>query len=550
MSGMAAGNQKGFVWMARLSGKSAGNYQNPSDGKVFGSSFNELNYSGMLGLAKNWGYSRLYISSFNQAINIIDGARDLMGRFTKTVAIDGQAKVITADAEDLNSRNINAGNAQLLNNYKISTNNYFALGKGSITANLSYALNQRQEFANVLLPDQPDLFFYLQTYYYDVRYNFAEKNGFETTIGSNGMQQSMQNKGLEVLYPNFRLFDNGLFVFVKKSLPKLKMSGGIRYDTRQLKIEKLFVDNNGRFQSSPQNSVETRFEGLNKQFGNITASFGMVYDLKENLKIKLNLGRGFRAPSVPEISSNGEHAGTFRFEYGNINQASEVAFQTDLGLTYDTKNLYFDLNFFQNSIQQYSYSERVQKDGRDLFINNVPAYRYVQGNARLRGIEATFTINPAHLKWLSFTQNYSLVRGVNRSAIGSDAKFLPFMPPPRWISQLKITKNNWRKWFRNLYAQAELEIHQAQNQALLANNTETNTPSYNLINIGFGGDLLNANKQTLFSVYFSLNNATDAVYQNHQNRLKYLELNPVSGQRGIYNMGRNLSIKLLIPFLF
>lgn len=46
------------------------------------------------------------------------------------------------------------------------------------------------------------------------------------------------------------------------------------------------------------------------------------------------------------------------------------------------------------------------------------------------------------------------------------------------------------------------------------------------------------------------NNLTDKAYQNHLSRLKYTDINPVTGRQGVYNMGRNFGIKLLIPLSF
>ena len=40
---------------------------------------------------------------------------------------------------------------------------------------------------------------------------------------------------------------------------------------------------------------------------------------------------------------------------------------------------------------------------------------------------------------------------------------------------------------------------------------------------------------------------TNRAYQNHLSRLKYLDVNQVTGRRGVYNMGRNFSIKIVVP---
>jgi iron complex outermembrane receptor protein len=554
MSGVSAnlaGNSNGFIWSGRISMKDAKNYQNPADGRVFGSNFNELNYSGMLGINRKWGYSRLYFSKFGQKINIIDGLRNERGKFVQKVFINNQEKLQEVTEHELESRTINPANSQNLSNYKISSNNLYFFDKTSLSLNIAYAQNHRKEYGNIQKPLEPDLYFFLQNLYYDVRYNFAENNGWETTLGSNGMWQSMQNQGNETLYPNFNLQDKGIFIFSKKKLHRWIMSGGLRFDHRNLEINKLYVDQNGKFQTHELGAVEERFSGLQKSYANLTGSFGAVWKVTDKLSVKANLARGFRAPSVPELASNGEHAGTFRYEKGNVNQQSEVSLQSDLGITWESSSLYVDFNIFRNHIQHYTYSERVQNtSGKDSTVAGVPVFQYVQGNALLWGIEGSITFNPESARWLSFTQSYSMVNGQNQQANNDSLKYLPFMPPPRWISQVKLTKNSWGNHIKNLYIMAEWEYNQTQNQVLLAYNTETPTPSYQLLNIGMGTSIINRQKKTLMSIYISANNLLDTIYQSHQSRLKYLEQNQVTGRAGVFNMGRNISIKLLVPIDF
>ena len=356
----------------------------------------------------------------------------------------------------------------------------------------------------------------------------------------------MNNKGNETLYPNFNLADKGIFVFSKKKWNNWIVSGGLRYDYRQLNISQLYVDANRKFQTSPQGAVEERFSGLSNSYSNITGSLGVVYKLNSNLSLRTNTARGFRAPSVPELSSNGEHAGTYRYEIGNVNQKSEVSLQTDIGFTWENRQWYLDVSWFRNQIQHYTYSERVQApNGKDSLINQVPVFRYVQGNALLQGLEATVNFTP--VPWLSFNQSYSMVKGINQQAINDSSKYLPFMPPARWISQVKWSKKTWGKYVENVYFLAELEHHQTQNQVLLAYNTETITPAYTLVNLGTGMTWRNKDKKTIASLYINVNNLFDLAYQNHQSRLKYLDTNPITQRRGVYNMGRNVSIKLVVP---
>jgi iron complex outermembrane receptor protein len=54
----------------------------------------------------------------------------------------------------------------------------------------------------------------------------------------------------------------------------------------------------------------------------------------------------------------------------------------------------------------------------------------------------------------------------------------------------------------------------------------------------------------LFSLNLVGSNLGDVAYQNHLSRLKYAAENLVTGRTGVFNMGRNYSIKLNIPLSF
>jgi iron complex outermembrane receptor protein len=554
LSAQVAGNKNGLAWLAHVSRKSAGNYRNAFDGRVYGSNFDEpINFNGFVGLNKRWGYSRVYLVRSFQRFNIITGERNERGRFTTaTILPDGEENSRAVTDAELRSRDLIPYNSQRLLNSKIAWNNLLNFQNGgSLSLNLSHARNRRAEFGDVTRPWEPQLDLLLYTNYYDARYNFAPKNEWELTVGTNGMVQRLDNQGFQVLYPNYDLFDNGVFLFAKKNFERLKLSGGLRYDLRVLDIGRLYLDDEGSFQVTPQGPGSERFPGFERTYQNLSASLGGVYNLTERLAIRLNGSRGFRAPTVPELSSNGIHAGTFRYEIGNLRAVPEVAYQGDIGLTYESPDWYLDLSLFQNSIQNYTYSERVQSStGQDtLFNGSVPIFRYTQGNARLRGMEGTVTYNPRAARWFSLTQSYSSVFGENLSATETDSRYLPFMPAPRWITQLKLTRDRWAKnRFRNLYATVDLEIHQRQDRFLAAFGTETATPGYQLVNLGVGGDVVADGRRTLFSVYVSANNLFDVAYQAHQSRLKYLDVNAATGRTGVFNMGRNLSLKLVVPF--
>ena len=60
-------------------------------------------------------------------------------------------------------------------------------------------------------------------------------------------------------------------------------------------------------------------------------------------------------------------------------------------------------------------------------------------------------------------------------------------------------------------------------------------------------NVVNDNGKKVAEFYFTADNLLDKAYQNHLSRLKYADENAVTGRRGVYNMGRNITFKVVIP---
>jgi iron complex outermembrane receptor protein len=436
--------------------------------------------------------------------------------------------------------------------FKLATDNSFNAGKNRITFTLGYQRNQRQEFGNVLDPSAMALYFDLGTINYNLQYHFAEKNNWKTTIGVNGMEQTNKNKGEEQLIPEYSLFDIGGFIYTQKRINKFSLSGGIRFDNRSVDSKELMVGS------------DLKFAGFKKNFSNVSGSAGFTYEAGKTVTLKFNLARGFRAPSIPELASNGAHEGTNRFEYGEQNLKSETSLQADAGIVLNSEHVSFNASIFYNSLKNFIYYRKLQAvgGGDSLIINGAEtffAFRFNQDNAKLFGIEFNLDIHPHPLDWLHIENTFSWVRGLlNQEQDGS--KNLPLIPAARLISEIKIdllkkarltAKNKSNevgqgKTIRNFFVKAEVDNTFSQKKPFTGFDTETATQGYSLLNAGFGGEVRHKEK-ILFNIFFGINNISDVAYQNHLSRLKYAPENMVTGRTGVFNMGRNFSVKLNIP---
>ncbi len=548
-----AGNLNGFNWQARLSSKQAGNYRNRYDGRVYNSGFNELNGSGYVGVNKSWGFSHLSFSSFNQNIGLVEGERDATGNFLKAVPeTDSTITEVPVTGNDLKGYGLDIPR-QGINHRRLALQNNFIIGGSRLAVNADWQQNLRKEYGNPLDENEKSLYFDLETVSYDAKYFLPEVNGWESTFGVSGMHQRNLNKGVEFLIPEYQLQDGGIFGFTKKTMGALDLSGGLRYDLRTIHSDQLLLDETEQPVTNPEQAALTKFSGFKVNYSNISGSLGGTYAFSESVLVKLNAARGFRAPNIAELASNGIHEGTIRYEIGNADLKPETSLQFDAGLNVNTDHVTLDISVFRNGIRQYIFAEKLAgAAGGDSLTGNPddlnPTFKYTQGNARLVGGELSLDIHPHPLDWVHFENTFSLVRGRQKYQPDS-TRNLPFMPTPRLQSEIRINFKKPGEALRNLYARVELEHNFRQNRIYSAFGTETPTAAYTLINAGFGADISNG-KHTLCSVYITGNNLLNTAYQNHLSRLKYAAVNEATGRSGVYNMGRNVSVRLVVPVTF
>lgn len=484
-----AGNQQGIVWNWRWSEKDAGEYKNKVDGRVPGSQLHERALTGMLGVNRSWGYSHLKLSGYYLKPGLVEGERD-------------------EETDELEPSEA----FQKIYHYKAALDNSFLVGDGSIKAVVGYQQNRRKEFENA---DEPGLDFRLHTVNYDVHYQSPSGNVLTYAAGVSGMWQHSENLGDEFLIPSYKLFDIGAFASATYSFDRLTMSGGLRFDNRHL--HSYAFEDDG----------EPRFTDFTRNFQGLTGSLGAIYNLSDRLNVRLNVSRGFRAPNLSELGSNGEHEGTFRYELGNNDLSPEYSWQGDLGVDYSSEVFSAQLSIFGNHISNYIFLQRLVDD----------QYQFTQGDARLWGGEVMVDFHPVEQLHYDNTFSYVNARLLHQD---EDARWLPFTPAPRWTSNLRYDIIRDGKVLNNTYVSVGLECFLRQGNVHTANDTETATSSYTLFNMSAGTDV-RFHGRRLCSVYLTATNLFNRAYQSHLSRLKYAD------GPGIYNMGRNIGVKLIVP---
>ena len=548
-----AGNHNGLVWSIQASGEQAHCYSNPKDGYVLGTAWNQLNGRLVLGLYRSWGYSRLTMSDLNRRIEIPDGNRDSSGNF---IYDDPQNGSFYPTHSDFLSYKANIASDKILGEFQAWWQNSINLGKGRIGLDIGFTRSIHHDIqtgtvasGNLLINDIPFSFKYQLT---------GDNSGLKLTTGVNGLYEFQKNGEAppapyvpDYEIPNYTNFEIGSYAIVEKNYKNLTLSGGVRFDRTNFVGDAMSLNSDGNIVpvGTPDSTVQ--FNSFNNTYSGLSGSLGASYQLPNNNCVKLNVSKSYRAPAINELTSNGLNIGSNLVDLGNINLKAEQGYQVDLAYGYDGKNVSFEADSFFNNINNFIFANRT-----DAVSNGFPIFQYLSTNtAIIEGVSGFLNIHPKAIKWLEFDNGFTYI--YSRIPHQADSiRHLPYMPAPHLKSEFKFRFNDWHhSIFKGTYIKCGLLHEWAQNNVYSAFSTELPSAEYTIFNAGFGTNLVNTKtKKTICSVYVNCTNLTNVAYADHLNLAQYfLAYNGTPStvtqqNQGIYNMGRNISFKLIFPF--
>lgn len=494
-----------FKFLARGTYNTHLDYKVPNGDRVTNTRFNEKDFKAGLGYN-----SDKYVSEF---------------RYNYTDSEIG----ITEGIENQSSQRTPELPFQEIDNHILSLHNHLFFENSKLDFDLGYVFNHRKEFEEHEEDHDDDhdddhdeehidaaLNMKLKTFTYDIKYQFPKIKNFESIIGIQGLSQRNNNFGEEILIPNAKTNDFGILASVLLSLnEESSLQGGIRFDHRNLSTE--------RHEIQHEDEVHI-FEALNKSYQNITGSLGYKSLFLKHIITRLNLASGYRAPNLAELTSNGVHHGTNRFEIGNPNLKSEQNFQIDLSLEYQNEHFEVFANGFYNKINDYIFISPT-----DEIEDGFKVFTYKQNDANLYGGEFGFHFHPHPLDWLHLESSFETVTG---RQVNDD--YLPLIPANKLANTIR-GEFRGNETFNELYVSLNLDSYFSQNNI---SEFEEKSIGYNLFNLRFGGNI-SINKSDL-RIKLSINNLFNESYISHLSALKLDD---------IPNPGRNFTLGVNFDFL-
>lgn len=398
---------------------------------------------------------------------------------------------------------------QSVENNLLSLNNIIYLKNSKLDIDLGYIANDRTEFED---SNNAVLHMKLNTLNYNSKFHLPKTGKIETILGIQGMHQTNKNFGKEYLIPNATTNDFGIFGTSNFEWKENVIQAGLRFDNRTIASEEYGIV-----------GEEGYFSSIDKSYNSFNTSLGYKTNLNDDLALRLNVASGFRAPNLAELTSNGVHEGTNRYEIGNTNLKTEQNVQTDLNIEYNRPHFEFFAGAFYNHVNNYIYSSPSGE-----FIEENEIYNYIQDNAKLYGGEVGLHFHPHPLDWLHFESTFETVIGEKQ-----DGDYLPLIPANNWTNTIR-SEFDIKNWLTDGFALLNISNTFKQDNV---SGFETKSNGYTLTNIGFGGSI--SFSEINFDLSLNVNNVFDKSYISHLSRLKV---------DGIQNIGRNIiaSIKFNI----
>jgi iron complex outermembrane receptor protein len=328
----------------------------------------------------------------------------------------------------------------LENNWKINRKNKLHLSSGFSSHNRSLIKN-----------NAPFIGMVLKTLTFDARWKH-KKEQWQFIQGVQLSDKTVNNYGQHYLLPDARQLTGGIyFTFITETPSADTWQAGIRWDL-------------GRVQTG-KDSI--RSFALDKTLKDFSFSGGWKKQT-EFTNLRLTLSKGFRAPNLAELTSDGVHAG--RIEKGNANLKNETNWQGDFNFEFKTIHFEWFVNMFYNRIYNYIY---LAPTGQ--MQNNLSVYAYKQSDAYLYGGETGFHFHPHFLHNIHLSVSYETVTGKK-----SSGQYLPLMPPDRVVGRLQFLpqRENTDSWDYR----AGLEWNYILPAYRLADN-EIYRPDYHLVHL-------------------------------------------------------------------
>jgi len=489
----------------------------------------ERNYSAAIGYNKEHYGLNVYYSHFNTQLGVFTYSD--ASNPTQLQELFAESKPINFPLSYYLNRPggyyaINRG-YQLVDHDLFKASGYLKYGSfGKLEATFARQTDMRQEYSldppyvgpGVNPDNVPENNFDLITHTAELIFEHNDWHNITGSIGSSFITQGNVYTGTSFapVIPNFRNYGGGLY-WIEKWNPNTSftLEGGIRYDykwQREYQID----------QTTVQQYLTTQ------QYNSSTATIGAIYRFTPKLSVNLNVGNGWRAPSVYELYAYGIHGATSTWEQGDSLLNVEKAYNSTASLRYESDELEIEFGGYANLIDNYMYAKPTLTYHTTI-IGTFPVFQFTQTNALFKGVDldAKWHIS----KHLTFEPKMTLVFANDLT----NHDYLVLVPPQRFQNSMSY---KWKKLghLKNVFINVGSAIVFRQTRVPPNSDFVPPPDGYSLLLAGIGCSIPFGKRDLNISIQG--NNLMNTVYRDYLDYFRYYADEP----------GRSILLRVQIPF--
>ena len=357
----------------------------------------------------------------------------------------------------------------------------------------------------------------LETSTLDGTFEHALTDRIRGAAGFTSIWQVNDRNGSVILIPDYRLWGLGAFIYESMDYEDFTFSGGVRYDVRDLKA--LILS-----RTSSRSSMQTR------QWANLTASIGALWNITENTSASINVATAWRPPQVNELYSNDVHHGSAYYEVGDSTLTNERVLGGDASVTHEQGPLHLELSGFFHSIDNYIMAVPDVANPTITVRGTFPTYRFTQMPARLYGGDVNVKYD-VHDK-VNLYASSAIVRG---SDVRRNEPLL-FVPADRARIGAHVHTDDVWQVHDAFFDVSILGVRRQDN--VVAGRDYTEPPNgYYRADVSVGG-VLELSEHMLARVTLSCTNLFNAAYRDYLSQYRYFTDDP----------GRNIILRFTTSF--
>lgn len=305
------------------------------------------------------------------------------------------------------------------------------------------------------------------------------------TAGVSGGWQTSASGGPIFIVPGASITNGAAYLMERAAFGRIDLVGGVRGDTRSMSS-----DANAVLQLPPQSRSWTAGSGV----------AGVVIHPTTQFALLGNVGRGWRAPTLFDLLSNGLNRGDARYEIGDPDLTTETATNVDVGARVITDRVHAEASVFGNTIDHYIYVTPTSE-----IRGGLPVYRHVQRDAKMTGVEASVEVQATRA--LSLRLSHDAVRGTDRGT----SLPLPLIPPTRTQLGGDFHASGARQW----HVGADVQFVATQSRL---SPVDYATDGYTLVNLNAG--LQHSVHERMLRIDVMVRNALNTEYKDFLSRYK------------------------------